>query len=205
MDIKNTVRGAFAALALVAAAVAFGQGKMTMGKGTMTSRYGGPVYGGAPALAVTASLVEAGGGTDWSFVKAVTSIAGEKTANAEVAKLTKQYGKARAGTFVKVFDFAVADALRIATAAGVKLPEGDLKGKALGAALIGAGEDAHGVFWTGYLLDKAVSHGIHMQVMDDIDKKFGEPSDKDYHRISNQAHYDLGKALGAKVKLAKLH
>ena len=201
----NVLRSGLLLMALVAGAAAQGQGMMAKGK-MATSRYGGPVYTGAPALTVTASLIEAGGGPEgWSFVKAVTSIAGEKTANAEVAKLTKQYGKTRTGRFVQVFDFAVADALKIATSAGVTLPKGNLEGKALGAALIGAGEDSKGVFYTEFLLDKALSHGIHMKVMDDIDKKFGEPADKDYHRISNQAHYDLGKALGAKVKLAKLH
>ena len=203
MNTKNAIRATSLLAAFVLAGAALGQGKTMMDKGM--SRYGGPVYTGAPALTVTASLVEAGGGTDWSFVKAVTSMAGEKTANAEVAKLTKQYGKTRVTRFVTVFDFAVADALKIATAAGVKLPEGNLSGAKLASTLVTAGQDKSGVFYTEFLLDKALTHDIHMQVMADIDKKFGESADKDYHRISNQAHYDLGKALGVKVKLAKLH
>jgi hypothetical protein len=56
------------------------------------------------------------------------------------------------------------------------------------------------------MLDKAISHNIHERVMDDIDRKFGLTADADYHRISNQAMYDLAHALGAKsVKLAGFH
>ncbi|AIE83774.1 hypothetical protein OP10G_0406 [Fimbriimonas ginsengisoli Gsoil 348] len=107
---------------------------------------------------------------------------------------------------MKVFDFAVDDALKIATKAKVKLPAGPLKGAALGAALVGAGLDKDGTFYTEFMLDKALSHQIHMQVMDDIDAKFSEPIDADYHRITNQAMVDLAHALGKKnVKLAKFH
>jgi len=58
------------------------------------------------------------------------------------------------------------------------------------------------------LLDKAVSHGIHVQVMNDIDANstLGKETDFDYHKISNQAFYDLAQALGAKTtKLAAVH
>jgi hypothetical protein len=42
--------------------------------------------------------------------------------------------------------------------------------------------------------------------MDDIDLRFGPAANRDYHRISNQAMYDLAHALGAKrVKLCAFH
>lgn len=171
------------------------------------SRFGGPVYSGDPALRVTASLVQAGGGPgNFSFTTALTSMVGEQTFKGEVASLTKRYGEARIAKFVEVFNFAVKDALDKATAAGVALPAGDLSGKALAGTLVKAGMDDHGVFWTCFLLDKALTHGIHVAVMDDIDRKFGPETDQDYHRISNQAHYDLGKALGVEgIKRASLH
>lgn len=171
------------------------------------SRYGGPVYTGAPALAVTASLVQAGGGAaNFSAAKALTAIAGPKLAKAELAKLTKQYGAKRMKNWVAVFDFAVRDAAKLATKAGVKFPAATLKGPALGAALVSAGLDKDGTFYTEFMLDKALSHALHMQTMVDIDKKFGEPVDADYHRITNQAMVDLAHALGKKdVKLAKFH
>ena len=97
------------------------------------SRYGGPVYTGAPALAVTASLVQAGGGPgDFSIATALTSMVGPTLVTAEVGKLTKQYGKARVGSWITVFNFAVGDALKKATAAGVTLPDGDLSGQGPG-------------------------------------------------------------------------
>ncbi len=173
----------------------------------MHSRYGGPTYTGAPTLDVTVSVLKAGGGPmNFSIAKALTSIGGEKLITAELGKLTKQYGKMRVGRFVKVFDFAVADAVKMVMAAKVELPDGNMMGGALGGKLIMLGQDKSGTFYTENLLDHLLTHKIHMAVMDDIDAKFGESADKDYHRISNQAHYDLGKALGMrKLKLAKLH
>lgn len=183
--------------------------KMSHGKmgGMDMARFGGPVYGGAPALPVTASLVQAGGGAEkFSIATALTSMVGAPTVTAEVGKLTKQYGRARVGSWISVFDFAVKDSLKIATKAGVTLPEGTLSGKALATTLVKAGLDTKGTFYTGFLLDKAVTHNIHMQVMNDIDAKYGAKADTDYHRITNQAMVDVAHALGAKtVKVASLH
>jgi len=173
----------------------------------MKARYGGPTYTGAPALAVTASFVKAGGGAvHFSSAAALTSMLGAKLVKAEVAKLTKQYGAEAVGNWLKVGDFAVADALKIATAAGVKLPKATLSGKKLAVAMVTAGLDKDGTFYTEFLLDKALTHNIHMKVMDDIDAKFREPVDASYHKISNQAFVDAAHALGAKtVRLAKFH
>jgi len=176
-------------------------------EGMDMSRYGGPVYTGDPALTVTASLVQAGGGPDkFSIATALTSMVGEQAVGDEVAKLTKQYGKEKVGSWITVFNYAVGDALKIATKAGVKLPEGNLSGAELAKTLVTAGLDKDGTFYTEYLLDKAVTHKIHEQVMDDIDKKFGGQADTNYHAISNQAMVDLAHALGANdVKLAEFH
>ena len=54
--------------------------------------------------------------------------------------------------------------------------------------------------------DELVTHQIHEAVMNDIDKKFGAAADGNYHRIADQAHYDLAQALGVtSVKLAAYH
>jgi hypothetical protein len=170
-------------------------------------RYGGSSYAGEPTLSVTASLVAAGGGAaNFSITKALVSMVGEELTRTEVSKLTKQYGKKRVKAWITVFDFAVKDALRIATSAGVKLPPPALSGKDLAATLVTAGVDKDGTFNVELLLDKAVSHKIHEQVMDNIDKRYGKKADADYHRITNQAMYDLAHALGAnEVKLNGLH
>jgi hypothetical protein len=201
---------AVAVVGIGAAAMAADTGQDTMMGGTAHGRFGGPVYDGPPALAVTAALVDAGGGAaNYSTATALVSMVGKPTVDAEVAKLTKQYGAANVTLWLKTFDFAVDDSLKIATAAGIKLPApAPLKGKDLAIGLVKAGTADDGTFQIELLLDKAVSHKIHVQVMNDIDKEpgLGKNADLVYHTISNQAFYDVAQALGmTSVKLAPLH
>ena len=171
--------------------------------------FGGETYLGAPALDVTAALVKAGGGADnFSFSTALVSMLGEKTVNAEVAKLTKQYGHENVTNFINGMTFAVNDGLKRATEAGVTLPAApaDLKCAKLAGTLVSAGTAADGSWWSGLLFDKALSHDIHVKVMQDIDAKYGHGADENTHKILNQAMYDVAQALKAKnVKLASLH
>ena len=180
----------------------------TYGTATM-NWFGGPIYSGAPALEATAALVKAGGGAEnFSFATALVSMLGEKTVNAEVAKLTKQYGKTNVDNFIGGMTFAVKDGLKRATEQGVKLPAApaDLHGTKLAAALVQAGTAPDGAFWSGYMFDKALSHPLHVAVMADIDAQSGHAADENTHKILNQAMYDVAHALGHKhVKLATLH
>jgi hypothetical protein len=166
----------------------------------------GTTYTGAPDLQAAISLVTAGGPAGhFSIVKALTALAGAKTANAEVAKLTKQYGAANVASFVAVQNFAVDDAVRLATAAGVSFPSPTLHGAALGKRVVGLGL-VGGTYYEGTQLDHLVTHAIHENVMVDIDRKFGAAADANYHRVADQAHYDLAHALGVtSVKLAAYH
>ena len=94
----------------------------SMMSGHMTMEHGFPVglagpdgiaYTGTPDLQAAVSLVVAGGPIgNFSVVKAISAMAGPATANAEVAKLTKQYGKANVASFVVVQNFAVNDAVK---------------------------------------------------------------------------------------------
>ena len=166
----------------------------------------GTSYTGTPDLQAAISLVTAGGAPGhFSLVKALTALAGAKTANAEVAKLTKQYGAEKVGSFVAVQNFAVNDAVAIALKAGVKFPAPKLHGKTLAVRVVTLGLQ-DGTYYEGVQLDHLVTNKIHEAVMGHIDGKFGAPADANYHRIANQAHYDLAQALGAKtVKLAAFH
>ncbi|MCD6673259.1 MAG: hypothetical protein LT106_10410 [Burkholderiaceae bacterium] len=170
--------------------------------------FGGPVYDGPPALGATAALVKAGGGPEnFTFPKALVSMLGEKTVNAEVAKLNKQYGEKDTKAFLDGMTYAVKDGRQRATEAGVTLPSAppDLKGTALAKTLVQAGT-VDGTFWSGHLFDKALSHPIHNTVMADIEAKSGRDADQNVHRILNQAMYDVAQALGMKdVGLASLH
>lgn len=203
-QVGNLIAAGTVVLALACAGAVHADSSM----GSMDmSRYGGPVYSGPPALAVTASLVKAGGGADnFSIATALTSMVGPKLVTAEVNKLTTQYGSDKVTQWITTFNFAVGDALKIATADGVTLPDATLSGKKLAVTLVKAGLDKNGTFYTEYLLDKAVTHNIHEQVMNDIDAKYGGDADTDYHAISNQAMADLAHALGyTNVQVASLH
>lgn len=171
--------------------------------------FGGPVYAGAPALQITAALVQAGGGPEaFTFPKALVSMLGQETVNAEVAKLTTQYGAKNVEDFLSGMTFAVNDGLKRATEAGVKLPAApaDLKGVSLARALVYAGVTPDGTWWSGYVFDQLLSHGIHLAVMTDINTGPGYAIDHNAHQLLNQAMYDVAHALGDdRVQLATLH
>ena len=155
-------------------------------------------YTGAPDLALTRSMVDAGGGAgSFDSKKLVGVLAGDKT-QAEVQSLSLKFGPDNVASFLKVFDFVVSDALRYAQASGIALPatpSPDPKdGKALATALYQRGVPPAGNFDVEYMLDGLVSHPIHVKVMDDIDAKFGPAADGNYHAVLTQAMMDL-KAL----------
>ncbi|HET8586688.1 MAG TPA: hypothetical protein VFM74_02315 [Candidatus Limnocylindria bacterium] len=132
---------------------------------------------------------------------------GEETVNAEVAKLTEQYSADDVKGFIDGMDFAVNDAIKLVTAAGITLPApADLHGADLAKALVQAGTAPDGTFWSGYLFDQALSHDIHNQVMADIDASVGRDADQLTHKLLNQAMFDVAQALGmTDVQLAALH
>ena len=171
--------------------------------------FGGPVYQGQPSLEATVALVTAGGGAEnFSFQTALVSMLGEETVQAEIAKLTKQYGASNVNDFVEGMDFAVKDSLVRVAAAGIQLPAApaELNGTALAEALVHAGTAPDGIFWSGWLFDNALSNAIHVQVMADIDVKYGHGYDENTHRILNQAMYDVAQAMNIEnVALSPLH
>jgi len=159
------------------------------------SRFSGPgVYSGQPALPVTLSMVIAGGGpSNFQTITLVKTLAGDKT-DAEVASLKAKFGDQKVSNFVTIFPFVVSDALAIAKEKGVALPATPKPSpnddEALAGALWAAGQTGHG-FNVEVMLDRAVSHPIHEQVMKDIDAKYGLAADADYHAVLTQAMEDL--------------
>ena len=157
------------------------------------------VYSGPPDLPLTLSMIVAGGGpAHFKTTTLLGVLAGAKT-KAEVAKLTKQFGADKVKSFLTVFDFVVADSLKIVTEKKVplpKTPQPDPKnGKALAAALYTAGV-VDGKYNVEVMLAKLVSHSIHVQVMDDIDAKYGRNADANYHVVLTQAMLDLKAVYG---------
>jgi hypothetical protein len=166
----------------------------------------GGIYNGAPDLQAAVSLVTAGGPIgQFSIAQALTALAGPQIATAEIAKLKRQYGEDDFASFVAVQNFAINDAVAKAVAAGVTFPTPELSGATLAKRDVGLGL-INGTYYEGIQLDHLVTHPIHVAVMDDIDQKFGVASDANYHKIADQAHYDLAQALGVtSVKLAAFH
>jgi len=165
----------------------------------MNSRFGGPgVYTGAPALGVTLAVVAAGGGPkNYSTMTLIKTLAGDKT-NAEVAKLSKTYGAAGVGQFVKTFDFIISDALRYVTMKHIMLPSQPAvdpkNGAGLAGVLWGASSIGGGKHNVEVGLDHLVGHPLHVQIMKDIDAKYGAVADAQYHVILLTALEDLASA-----------
>jgi hypothetical protein len=185
-----------------------GSTSMGMAEHGMPAGGDGYTFNGKPDLAATISLVKAGGGpANFSLAKALTAMVGPALTTAEVNKLTKQYGASAVKRFVTVQNFAVQNAAATAIAAGVKFPNSNISGHTLAARLVMLGVPGNnGAYFTGTMLDHLVTNKIHESTMDAIDAKYGKGADANYHKISNQAFYDLAQALGAKtVKLASFH
>ncbi|MDP9017025.1 MAG: hypothetical protein M3N19_01725 [Candidatus Eremiobacteraeota bacterium] len=166
---------------------------------SMNSRFGGRgVYTGAPALGATLAVVMAGGGPkDFKTTTLLQVLAGDAF-KPEVAKLTKTYGAAAVGQFIKSFDFVIADSLHYVTVKHIALPSAPAvdpkNGEALAGALWGASSIGGGKHNVEVGLDHLVSHPLHLQVMKDLDAKYGVAADASYHVILTTAMSDLAKA-----------
>ena len=202
---KSRYFGALAAACAALTAIAVAAVVLLPNVVDQPSRFSGPgVYTGQPALPVTLSMIMAGGGPEkFSTLTLVHVLAGAKT-DAEVASLKAKFGDAKVMNFVKVFDFVVADSLKQVTEHHVALPAKPMpdpaNGPALAKALWLAGQTGHS-FNVEVMLDRAVSHPIHSQVMTDIDNdpKLGLAADADYHAVLNQAMNDLASVYGLSV------
>ncbi len=194
------IRIAAVALACVVGTLTVPAGAQSMdGMAMNHARFSGaPVYTGSPNLPLTLSVIVAGGGpASFDSTKLVGSLAGP-LAPAEVQSLTAQFGADHVASFLTVFNFVIADSLKLVTAANVPLPTTPVPaptdGKALSAALYTAGVTPAGRFDVEYMLDTLVTHPIHVQVMNDIDAKYGVAADGNYHAVLTQAIYDLKSA-----------
>jgi hypothetical protein len=185
---------AFAAAAMLTAAPVFAKTTVvadTMSGGSMhmamkpacppPARFGGGVYCGAPKLTNTLSLIVAGGGP------------------AKFSTVTA-FGKPAFLQYIKTFDFVISDSLAIVTKAKVPLPKAPVpdpkNGKALSAALYTDGVGPMGTYSVEYMLDHLVTHPIHVQVMKDIDAKYGLSADAAYHAVTLQIFKDLKAVYG---------
>jgi len=163
-------------------------------------RFGGANYCNNPKLTNTLSMIVAGGGPAHFSTVTLFGVLADGKAAAEQAKLIGKYGKKGFGQFIKTFDFVISDSLAIVTKDKVALPKApspDPKdGKALSAALYTDGVAKDGTYSVEYMLDHLVSHPIHVQVMKDIDAKYGQSADAAYHVVLLEIMQDLKAVYG---------
>ncbi len=155
---------------------------------------GPTMYDGTPDLRVTAELVAAGGGPAHFNAKQLVGVMAGKNAPAALAYLTKTYGAANVAAFFRTFTYVVNDSLRYATAKGIKLPAVSMpSGAVLTQHLFAAGTLPNGTYDVGYMLEKLVSHPIHMWVMWDINRQpdLGKQTDETFHIILTDAMHKL--------------
>ncbi len=157
------------------------------------------VYDGTPDLALASAMVAAGGGPKrFSSRQLFHAVTGSLEA-AEAKKLADQFGPADVANTFAVFDFAVKDVVRVATAAHVALPPPSpdpTDGKALALALYGAGITPTGKWDVGYMLEHMISHPIHHAIMHDMDAEFGAARNGRFHIVLEQMMDDLAVAYG---------
>lgn len=159
-------------------------------------------YYGTPDLALTAALVQAGGGAEHFDAAQLIGVLAGANKDAEVSHLTHMYGSERVAQFLRTFTFAIDDSLQIAQSKRIALPmpSPDLSsdGRALSASLFRAGTMPEGRFDIGYLIEHLVSRPIHVQLMNDIngDVTYGPKANADFHVILTTAMFDLKSAYG---------
>ncbi len=158
-------------------------------------------YLGRPDLPLTAAVVAAGGGAKHFNALALLSVLTGPEDAAEVARLTRRFGKARVAAFAATFDRAIDDALATATKAGVSLPKPSAHladGGHLSAALVAAGTMGNGRFDVGYMLEHLVSRKIHIAIMHQLnaDSNVGHQRNADFHIMLTALMMDLKSQYG---------
>ncbi len=158
-------------------------------------------YLGAPILPLTAAVVTAGGGAKRFDSLRLFAVLTGPHEGAELAALTRRYGKARVRAFTVTFDHAIDDALTVATNAGVTLPPAPSylrDGGTLSAHLIAAGTMANGRYDVGFMLEHLISRKIHVVIMQQLntDPAVGSVRNADFHAILASLMGDLKTQYG---------
>jgi hypothetical protein len=153
-------------------------------------------YNGPPDLALTAAVVDAGGGPkSFSSQRLFTYLAGKDAAN-EGTALTNRYGAQNVKQFFVTFDAFVDSALTQLTSKGVALPAGkSASGDELTHELYQAGVIPDGRYDVGYMLEHLISRPMHITLMNDVNANpaFGPTQNAEFHVILTSAIQDLNQ------------
>jgi hypothetical protein len=147
-------------------------------------------YNGVPDLALTSTVVAAGGGTHhFEAARLLGALLGSE----RTATFQAHYGKGRVTRFAHTFTYAIDDALRVATKGGAVLPAPSYalahNGRRLCGRLLHDGTMADGRFDIGYLIERLVSRPVHKAIMRDINANsaYGPAANADFHVLFTDA------------------
>lgn len=166
------------------------------------ARYTKNSYRGRPDLGLVVAIVQAGGGPGrFDGNRLLTVLAGGNP-KPELARLRKQYGKARVDAFVQTMTFSMVDLLQIFNENHVALPArarvspGD--GRAMALAIYHDGIMPNGKYDCGYMMEHLMTHPIHIVLMHDVDnvRGFGRSHNASFHTILTRAVVDLKNTYG---------
>jgi hypothetical protein len=166
-----------------------------------------PPIVGPPNLGLASSLIASGGGPgSYSTVRAFDAMIGPDAFLNEEHKLTLAYGDTSAGQFVEMFDYAMADAWKLAGKNDLRMPPpAQSGGQALASELIRAGITRDGTFHSAQFFIALFGPAVAVQLMDDINERYGPGSAAAFDRMGNQFFYDVAQAVGTNVGLASNH
>ncbi len=154
-------------------------------------------YTGAPDLALTSAMLAAGGGAATFHATTLLGVLAGPHASAEVASLTRRFGKARVAQFASTFDTFVSRAVTIVQAQKIDVPAPSPalthNGVMLSASLRQAGVMPDGRFDVGYMLEHLLSRPMHKALMNQVnaDPKFGPKVNADFHVVLTAVMDDL--------------
>jgi|GEM_PF-5718791 len=166
-----------------------------------------PSLVGPPNLSLASSLIASGGGPgSFSSVRAFDAMIGPDALLSAENQLAASYGDAGASQFVSTFDFAIADAWKLAGQNDLRMPPAtQTGGQALATDLVRAGTDRSGTFRSAQLFITLLGPSVAAQLMNDIDQRYGPGSATAFDRIANQFFYDVAQTVGTNVSLAPNH
>jgi hypothetical protein len=160
-------------------------------------------YRGRPDLGLTLAVVQAGGGPRrFNSARLFTVLAGDK-AKRESQNLQHLYGKAKMAAFMETFNFAVTDLVSLFKMNGVALPNAPRlsprNGRALTVAIYHAGIMPTGKWDCGYMMERLMTHPVHIALMHDINvaRGHGPQHDANFHIILTRMIVDLRNMYSA--------
>ncbi|HTU68936.1 MAG TPA: hypothetical protein VMF11_01330 [Candidatus Baltobacteraceae bacterium] len=153
-------------------------------------------------LNLGSTLIATGGGAgSYSTIRAFDRMVGPDTVLTNENKIAAQYGQTNVNQFIRMFDYAISDAWKVAGEDNVSMPPpGQLSGQALATALVQAGMQQGGTFDIDHLFSQLFGAKVASQVMTDLNVRFGAGSSGNFARMADQFFTNIGQTVGVNVE-----